>query len=409
MRIAIASTGLGHVARGIEAWARDLAYALHDRGVAVRLYKGGGEVESEIETVVPCVRRRSLVARSLSGKMATRLLWRFGLGGGYAIEQSTFARNLIPLLERDEIDLLHVQDPQLALVVQRAHQRGRTKTKVILGHGTEEPNEFLEKIEHLQHLAPWRLEQARAEGCYQPTWTAIPNFIDTEKFCPDGPDLREELGLPASAFVVLCTAAIKRGHKRIDYLIDEFARVLKKFEDQSPFLIVAGGREKQTDELIAYGKAMLGEQVRFLVNFPRQRMPDLYRTADLFTLASLNEMMPIALIEAAASGLPCLTHRHPVMQWMTGGGGDSADLVEPGALAEMIDPLVEDHSTRRTLSAAAREHAVAAFSTACVVDQIIRYYGTVLGETTPCCEPTPSSDGSISKPQTESLSAGNLH
>ncbi len=30
----------------------------------------------------------------------------------------------------------------------------------ILAHGTEEPLEFLEKFEYVQHLAPWHLEQA---------------------------------------------------------------------------------------------------------------------------------------------------------------------------------------------------------------------------------------------------------
>jgi hypothetical protein len=43
MRIAIASSGLGHVQRGIEAWARSLAEMLHARGEDVVLYHGGGE------------------------------------------------------------------------------------------------------------------------------------------------------------------------------------------------------------------------------------------------------------------------------------------------------------------------------------------------------------------------------
>ena len=37
---------------------------------------------------------------------------------------------------------------------------GLVKTKEILAHGTEEPVEFLEKFEYVQHLAPWHLEQA---------------------------------------------------------------------------------------------------------------------------------------------------------------------------------------------------------------------------------------------------------
>jgi hypothetical protein len=41
LKIAVVSSGLGHVARGIETWADDLAAALYKRGVDVTLFKGG--------------------------------------------------------------------------------------------------------------------------------------------------------------------------------------------------------------------------------------------------------------------------------------------------------------------------------------------------------------------------------
>lgn len=65
MRIAVASSGLGHVARGIEAWADDLAAALHQRGAAVVLYKGAGAVTRPYERVVPCLRREAPVTLRL--------------------------------------------------------------------------------------------------------------------------------------------------------------------------------------------------------------------------------------------------------------------------------------------------------------------------------------------------------
>jgi hypothetical protein len=40
VRIAIASSGLGHVARGIESWAADLGKALAERGERIALFKG---------------------------------------------------------------------------------------------------------------------------------------------------------------------------------------------------------------------------------------------------------------------------------------------------------------------------------------------------------------------------------
>lgn len=362
-RIAVASSGLGHVARGIEAWAADLGAALHERGEEVRIFKGGGVAEKPHERVLPCWQRdRSPVQ---SRWFPTRLLWRWGFGSPYMAEQTTFARSLIRHLRSDPADIVHVQDPHVALLVQRSGV-----AKVILAHGTEESPEFLNAIDYVQHLAPWHLEQAKAAGAWKPAWTAIPNFIDTARFSPGPSLLRKELNIPSEAFVVLTAAAIKRHHKRIDYLLKEFAQVAEGY------LIVAGGWEPETDALIAEGQKLLGDRVRFLVRFPRERMPDLYRAANVFVLASLFEMMPIALVEACASGLPCVVHDHPVPRWMTGSGGVPIDMARPGALAAALN----DRSHFVHLGGAARQHCVSHFSTEAVVDRIVEYYGQVMAD-----------------------------
>jgi glycosyltransferase involved in cell wall biosynthesis len=277
-----------------------------------------------------------------------------------------------------------VQDPQVALLMQRARSLGWIGARTILAHGTEEALEFQQRITYLQHLAPWHLEEARRAGVWKPTWTAIPNFVDTEQFAPGSAiELRRELGIPDRAIVVLTSAAIKRHHKRIDYLLEEFAAVRNRRPDFPLWLVVACGWESETDELVAEGTRLLGERVRFLVRFPRGRMPDLYRASDIFVLASLKEMMPIALLEAAASGLPCIVHRHPIQQWMTGPGGRACDLSLPQSLAEEIERLAIDEPLRRSVGQLARVHCLAHFSREAVVDQIVSYYRQVSPATRP--------------------------
>jgi glycosyltransferase involved in cell wall biosynthesis len=305
--------------------------------------------------------------------------WRLGLGNGYGIEQTTFAINLLTVLRRGRVEILHVQDPQVALLAQRARALGLVKTRTILAHGTEESPEFQQRITYLQHLAPWHLEESRQAGAWKPTWTAIPNFVDTGRFRPgQSPELRRELGIPADAVLILCAAAIKRHHKRIDYLIRELAELRRQQPELPVWLVIAGGWESETDQLIAEGQSQLGERVKFLVRFPRARMADLYRAADLFVLTSLKEMMPIALLEATASGLPCVNHEHPVMQWMVGPGGESADLATAGGLAGALARLTGNPSLRRQLGNAAREHCVAQFGQQAVVDRILGYYRQVM-------------------------------
>lgn len=378
LKIAVASSGLGHVARGIEAWADDLAAALAARGEDVTLCKGAGTATRPHERVVPCLRRESDGTRRLLKLLPRRASWRLGLGSPYGVEQTTFALRLLSLLRRHHIDVLHVQDPQVALIAQRARRLGLVRTRTVLAHGTEEPVAFLRRVEFLQHLAPWHLEQAREAGAWKPTWTAIPNFIDTDRFAPGRSDaLRAELGIPADGLVVLTAAAIKRHHKRIDHLLAEFARLRESAPQLPVWLVVAGGWEAETDELIEQGKRLLGDRVRFLVRFPRERMPELYRAADVFALASLFEMMPIALIEATASGLPCVVHRHPIMGWMTGPGGVSVDMAAPGELASALGELLAAPARRATTGRAARDHCLANFSRDAVVDSILAYYRLV--------------------------------
>lgn len=385
MQVAVAASGLGHIVRGIEAWADDLAKC----GAVQFLYRGGGTAGTRHERVVRCAQREWVGTKRLLHILPRSLGWRIGLGSGYCIEQTTFALSLLPHLRRQRIDIVHVQDPLVAIVVHRARRLRLVRTRVVLAHGTEEPLEFIRRFDYLQHLAPWHLEEARAAGVWKPTWTAIPNFIDTGRFAPGASPIRKELGIPADAVVVLTAAAIKRGHKRIDYLIDEFARLREMRPELPAYLIVAGGWEAETDELLAYGRQRLGERVRFLVRFPRERMPDLYRAADVFTLCSLKEMMPIALLEATASGLPCVVNRHPVMQWMIGPGGAAIDMSGPGALAVTLGELLAAPDARRSLGEAARGHCMENFSKDRVVDQILDYYRFVMTHDKPGGPKTP--------------------
>ena len=379
MKVCIAASGLGHVARGIEAWAADLGAVLAGRALEVTLCKGGGTAQADFERVLPCWQRDSVRTQRLLRRLPQRFFWRLGLSSGYAIEQTTFAWSLIKHLRRQRIDILHVQDPQVAVLVQRAQRLGLVRTRTILGHGTEEPLEFQRRITYLQHLAPWYLDEARTAGASRPTWTAIPNFVDTEVFRPGcGDGLRKELGIPSSALVVLMVAAIKRHHKRIDYLLEEFAHLRAQRPELPAWLVLAGAWETETDDLLAEGKQLLGDRMRFLVRFPRERIPELYRTADLFVLCSLKEMMPIALLEATASGLPCLVHRHPVMEWMIGPGGEAIDMNASGALAAAMENLLIDQAGRRRLGKSARNHCIEYFSRDRVVDQILNYYEFVM-------------------------------
>lgn len=384
MKIGVASSGLGHVTRGIEAWAEYLGQALHARGEKVTLFRAAGQSTRSYERIVNCWKRNDPRTLRLLACLPRRFVWRFGVGSGYSIEQTTFALALLRQLRDEQIEVLHVKDPQLALIVQRANEWGLVPTRVILSHGTEEPPDFLKKITFLHHLSPAHVEEAKSVGAWKPTWRMISNFIDTDRFAPGrSPDVRTELGIPQNGLVVLCAAAIKSEHKRIDYLLDEFERLRRDALDLPVWLVIAGGRGPDTDALIARGRSRLGDRVRFLVNHPLEKMADLYRAADVFVLCSLKEMLGTVLLEASATAVPCLVHQHPSMRWVIGPGGIALDMTVEGAIAAAIHDLLRDVNRRRELGAKARDHCVRTFGRDHIVGEYLDYYRFVLAHGQP--------------------------
>jgi len=395
MRIAIASSGLGHVARGIETWAADTASALALRGADVTLFSAGpvqvlndGSPKPHISQV-RCLRRDSAAAQRMAAIMPP-FSWRWGLNSEVGWEQLSFWFSLWPRLRSGGFHILHVQDPMLAFWCNALRRVGLLSTREILGHGTEEPVWFLARFPFVQQLAPWHLEQAlielRSQGrqALALHWTAIPNFVDADRFHPKGSapnSLRNDLGIPENALVVGSVAAIKKTHKRIEYLIKETAAWMQARQDAGlgpAHLIVAGAKQQQSDELIKAAEALMPGRVHMLTDLPRERMPELYRALDMFVLCSLFEMMPIAVLEALASGLPVVTHQHPVLAWMNGApkGGACIDMTQPGTLAEFLWRL--DPQWLKITGANARAQAESNFAKAPVVEQYMAYYRRVL-------------------------------
>jgi 1,2-diacylglycerol 3-alpha-glucosyltransferase len=375
-RIAIASSGLGHVRRGIETWADDLAAALQRAGEQATLFQGAPGGSESWRRTLACCRRfgpRSAQVLSVTGKLGG---WRYGFGSEYEIEQSTFAFSLWRAIRKD-FDILHVQDPWLARVLDVLNRKGWSKPRVILGHGTEEPESELYKYSYLQHLAPWyRDRYADAKPAGQHSF-AVPNFVDMQRFTPGNrAEARSQWGFPQDAFIVFSAAALKKHHKRGDYLIREFEAFRRSAPGRS-LLIMAGAREHETAELMQLGKSVLGDSLVMMESLDRSKLPSLYRAADVFAIASLHEMMPIVTLEALASGLPISCNATPILTWITGPAGYPEDISQPGGLVRQWERLT-DCRLRAELAERARLHAENTFAEPVVLRQMVEMYDAVL-------------------------------
>jgi glycosyltransferase involved in cell wall biosynthesis len=375
LRLAIASSGLGHIRRGIESWAEDLGSALRRAGENVTLFQGAGKPAESWRRTLPCLRRFERPSARLLSLTQKAGGWRYGFGSGYEVEQSTFAVSLWKAIRHD-YDILHVQDPLVARRLDSLNRAGRSRPRVILAHGTEEPEDLLKRYSHLQHLTPGYRDDWEAHRPPRQLAFGIPNFIDTDKFKPgDKKAARESFDLPMDALVIVSVAALKRHHKRCDYLIREFAEFRRALSCRA-LLVLAGARENETQEVMELGKSLLDRDVIFFESLDRSRLRSLYQAADIFALASLHEMMPIALLEALASGLPITCNNTPTMSWMAGPSGDLEDISAPAGLVRQWQKL-EQPGCRAERAHQARTHAEQTFSEGVVIRQILSMYDAV--------------------------------
>lgn len=132
----------------------------------------------------------------------------------------------------------------------------------------------------------------------------IPNGVDTSRWYPDGglrEALRARFDLPREAFALISAGRLVAG-KRLDVAIDVLARLPSHVH-----LYLAGSGAHQSDDVSAalreqVARLDLAERVHFLGL--RDDLPDWYRAVDAFVFPTAREGMPVALLEAMASGLP---------------------------------------------------------------------------------------------------------
>jgi len=152
----------------------------------------------------------------------------------------------------------------------------------------------------------------------------IPNGVDLDKFKTDNLKLKTDLKRP----IILCVGALTKT-KRIDLVI----KAVSKMKEVS-LLIVGKGEEE--GKLQTLGTRLLGN--RFMItNFPYEKMPEVYRVADVFTLVSEPfHSFENVLVEAMATNLPVVANDDPIRREIVGDGGL---LVNPNNIEEYVNAL----------------------------------------------------------------------
>ena len=151
----------------------------------------------------------------------------------------------------------------------------------------------------------WLAEEARKSALLKgQVVTNIPNAIDTHVFRPqDKQKAREVLGLPTDKRIILFVSQrVTDPRKGMSYFVDAVRTLAEQHPEMKENTMVAilGGHAEDVAAQLALPVHALG-----YVSKP-QRIVEVYNSADVFVLPSLEDNLPNTLMEAMACGVPCV-------------------------------------------------------------------------------------------------------
>jgi len=158
----------------------------------------------------------------------------------------------------------------------------------------------------------------------------VPNGVDLEKFTLKGESFKVLLKKP----IVLAVGAFTE-QKRMDLAI----KAVAKLRDVSLLMVGGGGdlKEKLSEE----GKRLLGGRFE-LTSIPFEKMPEVYKSADVFTLPSVpSEAFGNVLVEAMASGLPVVATNDPIRREIVGDAGFFVDPTNTDEYSKVLGAVLK--------------------------------------------------------------------
>jgi glycosyltransferase involved in cell wall biosynthesis len=181
-------------------------------------------------------------------------------------------------------------------------------------------------------------------------------------------------------YPVLLTVGRLVAQKGQRYLIEAMPEILRSHPRAQLLIVGMGILEQKLREQV--NELGLRSSVRFLGR--REDVPALMGAADMFVFPSLFEGLGVSLLEACASGLPCVASNVGPLPEVVENGvtGALVPSQDPTSLAEAVSRLASDPDLMRRYGVAARARVRQTFRIERSIAQLEALYEDVLGPRT---------------------------
>ncbi len=217
---------------------------------------------------------------------------------------------------------------------------------------------ILRRAQRVACVSEMTANALRKSGVPSEKLSTIPNGTDMERFAGAAPTLRSELAIGNRPLIG--TVGRLEEIKGLDYFIRAAQETLVEFPDAMFVIVGEGPQHAHLKTLIQ----SLGLESNIQLTGRRDDMPGVYASLDIFVLASIDEGMPMTILEAMAS-------RRPVIATRVGGtsevvlDGETGYLVEPRDVHALRDGMLKwlrDPSLARKMGSKGEEHVRISFS-----------------------------------------------
>ena len=166
-------------------------------------------------------------------------------------------------------------------------------------------------------------------------WAKKVNPLVKSVYIPNGVDIDRFTSKPTSKSqtikTILSVGAFTE-QKRHELVIKAVSKI------KNVKLIIAGGGGDKILEIIDLGSKILGKDGFEVIETTNVKMPEIYKRADVFTLASRpSESFGIVLVEALASNLPVVATDDPIRKEIVGDAGLFVDPTDTESYAIALE------------------------------------------------------------------------
>ena len=207
----------------------------------------------------------------------------------------------------------------------------------------------------------------------------LPKGVDGDRFRPDGPSMRDRLGLTGKR--VLLTVARLVPIKNVQRMLDAMALIRARVVN-AHLVVVGDGPEARS---LRESAAALGiaDAVTFAGYVAHADTPAFYRAADVFALSSDFDNSPNVVLEAMASGVPIVTTDVGGVRELVAdrtGATPGAIVVpqDPAAIAEAMERFLTAPEVARAAGAFNRTRATTEFSWRASALRLLEVYHRVV-------------------------------